>query len=57
MVVHLDGDTAPNPWQVIATDDDGGQRVVSRYRTRAEAELLIEWFAAMMATEADIVAP
>ena len=57
MVMHRAGDTAPNAWLIVATDHTGRQRLVSRYRTRAEAEKKIEMLAAMMAAEPNIVAP
>jgi hypothetical protein len=57
LVMHRAGDTAPNAWLIVATDDNGRQRLVSRYSTRAEAEEKLEMLATMAAAEPDIVAP
>ena len=48
--VQLDG-VSPNTWHVVATDEDGGERIVSRHHSRARAEQKIEQMKLMAAAE------
>jgi hypothetical protein len=48
--VQLDG-LSPSTWHVVATDDNGGERIVSRHHSRAKAEQKIEQMNLMAAAE------